>query len=310
MQKCIRRAMAEDAVFWALELYARFHEYVPTRLRVIACEDIGLADLFLVNQVMTQMAALPDAAASREEKAGLIATIVYNMAMAKKSRETDDFGHHVRREMRLGQIPRLTDGMTWTEIVEMLEANIDAGNEKTVLAICVESLNGFANLLWAALMDLALRRLSDPVTLGIVFGVQTLVRDLLKRKGSYECVPLSMVVLLLCRTEVSPVAGDIGRLAQFQVLNGHLRPIPDFARDKHTSSGRAMGRDIKQFNDEGTLLVNEGYPSRYIFWTDDGCGSYDKDGNKVRGIWVISDHLEALGARPATPDFVLQPALF
>jgi len=45
MQKCIRRGLEEEALFWATELdLAGYGAYVWKRLRIIASEDIGLAD--------------------------------------------------------------------------------------------------------------------------------------------------------------------------------------------------------------------------------------------------------------------------
>jgi replication-associated recombination protein RarA len=52
MQKCIRRGLADDALFWATELdltrtgpdCSGFGEYVWKRLKIIASEDVGLAD--------------------------------------------------------------------------------------------------------------------------------------------------------------------------------------------------------------------------------------------------------------------------
>ena len=45
MQKCIRRGLEEDALFWATELdLAGYPEYVWKRLRIIASEDVGLGD--------------------------------------------------------------------------------------------------------------------------------------------------------------------------------------------------------------------------------------------------------------------------
>jgi replication-associated recombination protein RarA len=52
MQKCIRRGRADDALFWATELdltrsgpdCTGFGEYVWKRLKIIASEDVGLAD--------------------------------------------------------------------------------------------------------------------------------------------------------------------------------------------------------------------------------------------------------------------------
>jgi replication-associated recombination protein RarA len=45
MQKCIRRGLEDDALFWATELdRSNYGEYVWKRLKIIASEDIGLAD--------------------------------------------------------------------------------------------------------------------------------------------------------------------------------------------------------------------------------------------------------------------------
>jgi replication-associated recombination protein RarA len=52
MQKCIRRGLADDALFWATELdltrtgpdCTGFGEYVWKRLKIIASEDVGPAD--------------------------------------------------------------------------------------------------------------------------------------------------------------------------------------------------------------------------------------------------------------------------
>ena len=44
MQKCIRRGLEDDALFWAVELFeSNFVEYVWKRLRIISSEDVGLA---------------------------------------------------------------------------------------------------------------------------------------------------------------------------------------------------------------------------------------------------------------------------
>ena len=52
LQKCIRRGLEEEALFWASELdLAGYGAYVWKRLRIIASEDIGLADPNLCVQV-------------------------------------------------------------------------------------------------------------------------------------------------------------------------------------------------------------------------------------------------------------------
>lgn len=45
MQKCIRRGMEEQALFWATELdLSGFGEYVWKRLKIIASEDVGMEE--------------------------------------------------------------------------------------------------------------------------------------------------------------------------------------------------------------------------------------------------------------------------
>jgi hypothetical protein len=42
-----------------------------------------------------------------------------------------------------------------------------------------------------------------------------------------------------------------------------MPPIPDFALDKHTARGKAMGKDIDDFFKEGNKLTNEAFPNPY-----------------------------------------------
>src|ERR1019366_494517 len=52
MQKCIRRGLEEEALFWATELDLEgYGAYVWKRLQIIASEDIGLADSNVCVQV-------------------------------------------------------------------------------------------------------------------------------------------------------------------------------------------------------------------------------------------------------------------
>lgn len=54
LQKCIRRGLEPDALFWATELdRSNFGEYVWKRLRIISSEDVGLADPLAAPAVRT-----------------------------------------------------------------------------------------------------------------------------------------------------------------------------------------------------------------------------------------------------------------
>ena len=50
---------------------------------------------------------------------------------------------------------------------------------------------------------------------------------------------------------------NLKNIVKIQSAHGHVPDIPDFAFDKHTEKGRAMGRDFKHFLEEGSRLENE-----------------------------------------------------
>lgn len=44
LQKCIRRGLEYEALYWAMELLPRFEEYFWRRMKIIVNEDIGIAN--------------------------------------------------------------------------------------------------------------------------------------------------------------------------------------------------------------------------------------------------------------------------
>lgn len=47
-QKAVRRGLEEEALYWAVEMYfSNYDEYLWKRIRIIASEDIGIADAYL-----------------------------------------------------------------------------------------------------------------------------------------------------------------------------------------------------------------------------------------------------------------------
>jgi hypothetical protein len=44
---------------------------------------------------------------------------------------------------------------------------------------------------------------------------------------------------------------------------GKTLPIPEYALDKHTARGKAMGKGIDDFFSEGNKLENEAFSNRY-----------------------------------------------
>ena len=94
LQKCIRRGLADDALYWATELdLAGYTEYVWKRLRIIASEDIGPADPHAALQVRALYESWLELKKKNDERHAperlfLVHAILY-LAAAPKSRIVD-----------------------------------------------------------------------------------------------------------------------------------------------------------------------------------------------------------------------------
>lgn len=96
LQKCIRRGLEEESLFWALEMSdSGFGQYLWRRLMVIAAEDIGLADPQAL--VLTTMAwlATKETTKSFSTPPGMrvefLGPVILYLCRAPKNREGDDF---------------------------------------------------------------------------------------------------------------------------------------------------------------------------------------------------------------------------
>lgn len=110
LQKCIRRGLADDALYWATELdLAGYTEYVWKRLRIIASEDVGLADPNAAVRIQALYSSWlqlrkKDDQRHAPERLFLIHAVLY-LAAAPKSRLVDHAlivhyeGERTRREI-------------------------------------------------------------------------------------------------------------------------------------------------------------------------------------------------------------------
>ncbi len=70
-------------------------------------------------------------------------------------------------------------------------------------------------------------------------------------------------VVCLCRSQKSRITDDLLNIVFIERDAGKFLPIPDFALDKHTARGKAMGKGIDDFFTEGNKLENEAFPNPY-----------------------------------------------
>jgi len=143
MQKCIRRGLEQDALFWATELWASCNqggrEYIWHRLRVIASEDVGLAD----DNVCVQASALYANFTRRPNEQIFLWHAVLLLARAPKSRIVDHAGIVITKGPRNGQqlpafaIDNHAGGkMNWTESFKLEGRTLDDPYEAIARELC------------------------------------------------------------------------------------------------------------------------------------------------------------------------------
>jgi replication-associated recombination protein RarA len=74
---------------------------------------------------------------------------------------------------------------------------------------------------------------------------------------------LMNAVVCLCRSKKSRVTDDLQTVVYMERETGKLPPIPDYALDKHTARGKALGKGIEDFFTEGNKVANEAFPNPY-----------------------------------------------
>ncbi|MCL1970338.1 MAG: hypothetical protein FWF66_02630 [Candidatus Bathyarchaeota archaeon] len=74
---------------------------------------------------------------------------------------------------------------------------------------------------------------------------------------------LTNAIVCLCRSQKSRITDDLQTVVYMERENNKLLPIPDFALDKHTARGKAMGKGIDDFFNEGNKITNEVFPNPY-----------------------------------------------
>lgn len=94
MQKCIRRGLEDEALFWAVELYnSNYGEYVWKRLRIMSSEDVGLAEPGISSEIWALYSMYKEQAKKKEDKNEpqrlFLTHAVFMLARSRKSRLID-----------------------------------------------------------------------------------------------------------------------------------------------------------------------------------------------------------------------------
>ena len=94
MQKCIRRGLEDEALYWAVELYnSGYSEYVWKSLRIMSSEDVGLAEPGISSEIWALYSMFKEQAKKKEDKNEpqrlFLTHAVFLLARSRKSRLID-----------------------------------------------------------------------------------------------------------------------------------------------------------------------------------------------------------------------------
>jgi replication-associated recombination protein RarA len=94
LQKCVRRGLEEQAMYWAVELYdSGYGEYVWKRLRIMSSEDVGLAEPLMPANIWALYRSYQEQAKKKEDKNEpqrlFLTHAVLLLCRCKKSRMVD-----------------------------------------------------------------------------------------------------------------------------------------------------------------------------------------------------------------------------
>jgi len=81
-------------------------------------------------------------------------------------------------------------------------------------------------------------------------------------ESSYK-IYLINAITCLCRSQKSRITDDLQTIIYLERERKNTPALPDFALDKHTARGKAMGKNINDFFTEGNKLTNEAFPNPY-----------------------------------------------
>lgn len=161
-------------------------------------------------------------------------------------------------------------GMEADLVISALQKCIRRGNEEVALRMAYElyiTSEFHEDKLWTRLLVIAVEDIGfgNPEAHGFVRGLFESHKEF-----PYGSVDRSLFFLFairyLCKCKKERSTCDILCLLMRESERGELPEIPEYAIDMHTIKGRAMGKDIFYFLDEGSKVepLWEGYDDSYF----------------------------------------------
>lgn len=171
-------------------------------------------------------------------------------------------------------VPLTRNGLNSFEVISALQKAIRRGQEEEAMHLALEmsmTSKAFHTRMLNRLFVIAHEDIGLASVGSLTFAMSTLTEI---RAVGYEgpepekigkwVLALGNVIRALCRAQKSREGDWFAIIAVQNVAAGNAPKIPDYALDKHTHRGRAMGRGLDHFLDEGrTLHPAPRYPEKY-----------------------------------------------
>jgi replication-associated recombination protein RarA len=152
------------------------------------------------------------------------------------------------------------NGYGFFEASSAVQKAIRRGDEPTAMYFAVELFNsGYDEYLWKRMKIIASEDvgLANNNTAAVVHALYTSYKELQKdgKDGKPERVFFTHAVLMLVKAPKSRYV-DLRQIAAWRAHDKTKMIIPDYAYDKHTLTGKRMGRGLDHFYSEGTHCEN------------------------------------------------------
>lgn len=293
LQKAIRRNKPDEAVWAAVELYTLPKQSIVTnlfnRLRIIAMEDIGVANPEAVACVENILSGLENAKGKPElpvDAAGVmkIAKLAAYLAKSKHLRLCSDYkAVFMTPDIRAGLMklfPAIYKGHS--TILAFVEKNNDPKVLGKKMVELLDAKNDCAFYPMAKILDMeslpfkTMKSQKPSYYILDLIGKYAASHDLkfspeveilakwlkggiINSKVDYN-LPLYYAMLMILKRDDMVAPGLVCAKEKVEIRNflGVKAPkVPEYALDKHTAAGARAGKTAVDFATEGALVVNE-----------------------------------------------------
>lgn len=153
------------------------------------------------------------------------------------------------------------NGYDLFEVISALQKCIRRGLEDDALFWAVElSISNYSEYCWKRMLIISSEDvgLAEPNISADINSLYQIFNKLKSKNDDKHCPErlfLVHAIILLCRAKKSRFI-DWKTVYVFGCHTSRFREIPDFALDKHTQRGKALGRKMKHFIEVGCVLDN------------------------------------------------------